>query len=91
MCRPPAASAGALPVTFSYGIKNLSRSISGRPADLRRIVAKEPTRINMAVLQVIENKDQQSGGATEPKAVSGVRPKSSVFKCLRFNEIRLPC
>jgi hypothetical protein len=89
--RPPAASAGALPLTSSYGINNLSSSISGPSADLCRIVAKESTRCNRAVLQVVENKDQQSGGSTEPKAVSDLRPKSPVFKCLRFNEMRPSC
>jgi hypothetical protein len=65
--RSPAASAGALPLTFFYGINNLRRSISGRPADLCRIVAKESTRSNRAVLQVIENKDQQSGDPLSPR------------------------
>ena len=75
LSRPPAASAGALPLTFFYGINNLRRSISGRPADLCRIVAKESTRSNRAVLQVIENKDQQSGDPLSPRRItaSGAR------------------
>jgi hypothetical protein len=41
------------------------------------------------VLQVIENKEKQTGGSTEPKAVSGIGRKVPAFKCLRFNEMRL--
>ena len=83
----PAASAGALPLTFSYGINNLSRSISGRPADLCRIVAKESTRFNRAVLQVVENKDQQSGDPLSPRRfpASGRNPLfSSAYVSMRY-------
>src|ERR1035441_8662608 len=55
--RPPAASAGALPLAFSSEINSLSRSVSDRPGDLCRIVAEESSSSNRVVLQVVENKD----------------------------------
>jgi hypothetical protein len=42
------------------------------------------------VLQVVENKEEKTGGSTEPKAVFGLRRKAPVSKYLRFNEMQLP-